>query len=239
MKYIYGPLKSRRLGMSLGISVTDYKTCCFDCVYCQLGRTTNLTARRNEYIRVEDVLAELKSWFENNSTEIGKLNYITFSGAGEPTLNINMGWLIAEIRKLTNVPIAVITNSAFLSDPSVRSELSGVDLIVPSLNAVTQDVFEKIDRPDKGIKIEGIIEGLAALRKEFRGKIWLEVMFVKGINDAVGEVKKLKSVIDRINPDKVQLNSPVRVPVEPDVKAVDRKTLEKFKNILGEKAEIL
>ena len=239
MKYIYGPLKSRRLGLSLGISVTGYKTCCFDCVYCQLGRTTNLTALRKDYIRVEDILVELKSWFENNGAEAEKLNYITFSGAGEPTLNINIGWLISEIRKLTTVPIAVITNSAFLSDPSVRLELSGADLIVPSLNAVSQDVFEKIDRPEKNIKIEGIIEGLAALRKEFSGKIWLEVMFVKGINDSLAEVKKLRSAIDRISPDKVQLNSPVRVPVEPDVLPVDGKTLEKFKDILGEKAEIL
>jgi wyosine [tRNA(Phe)-imidazoG37] synthetase (radical SAM superfamily) len=239
MKYLYGPLKSRRLGMSLGISLTPYKTCSFDCVYCQLGKTTQLTAKRDEYILVKEVLDELKSWCAQNSAEIQNLDYITFSGAGEPTLNIKIGQLIAEIRKLTTVPIAVITNSAFLNDPLVRQALCDVDLIVPSLDAVTQDVFEKIDRPDPSVKIEEIIEGLVNLRKEFSGKIWLEVMCVKGINDDIRQVKKLKAVIDRIHPDKIQLNSPVRVPVEPGVKAVARVKLEKFKEILGEKAEIL
>jgi wyosine [tRNA(Phe)-imidazoG37] synthetase (radical SAM superfamily) len=239
MKYIYGPVQSRRLGLSLGLSLTPYKTCSFDCVYCQLGKTINFSVRQQEYIPVKEILDELKSWLQNNPQEAQKLNYISFSGAGEPTLNIKFGELAVEIKRLVSVPIAVITNASLLKIPSVRQALSAVDLIVPSLDAVNPDIFQKIDRPHAGIKVEDVIEGLVSLRKEFRGKIWLEVMLVKGINDDLRHIKKLKEVIDRINPDKIQINSPVRTTTEPDALPVDKNKLEKIKEILGEKAQIL
>ncbi len=239
MKYIYGPVNSRRLGLSLGISLTPYKVCSFDCLYCQLGATTHKTTRRKEYVKISEVIDELKLWLANNRPKIKELKYITFSGAGEPTLNIKIGRLISQIKKITNVPIAVLTNSAHLSDPSVRRALLSADLIVPSLNAVTQDIFEKIDRPAKGIKIKDIIDGLIKLRKEFPGKIWLEVMLLKTINDDPRQFKKLKEVINKIDPDKVQLNSPVRRPPHQDVSCVDKHQLKKIKQILGAKAQIV
>jgi wyosine [tRNA(Phe)-imidazoG37] synthetase (radical SAM superfamily) len=239
MKYIYGPVNSRRLSLSLGVTLTPYKICAFGCIYCQLGRTAVYTQDRKEYIDIEEILSELKSWFQNNMEEAKNLNYITLSGCGEPTLNIKIGQLISEIKKITAVSIAVITNSALLVDVLVRRELLGADLIVPSLDAATQEIFARIDRPYSGIKIENIIQGLINLRKEFKGKIWLEIMLCRGINDDLRHIKKLKEIIEKINPDKIHLNSPVRTTAEPNILPVGRNKLEKIKEILGENCEII
>jgi len=239
MKYIYGPVKSRRLGLSLGISLTPYKICNFDCIYCQLGQTFKKTEARREYTRIEDILEELKNWIESNPAELKKLKYITLSGSGEPTLNIKIGSLISRIKKMTFVPVAVITNASLLHYPQARHALLGAELIVPSLDAATTSIFKKIDRPFKGIKLQKIIDGLVALRKEFSGKIWLEIMLVKGINDDARQIKKLKEIADKINPDKIQLNSPVRTTAVPGILPLERKELEKIRKIFGEKAEII
>lgn len=239
MKYIYGPVKSRRLGLSLGVTLTPYKICTFDCVYCQLGKTIHKTSERKEYLKTEEIINELKLWFANNPTAARSLNYITFSGCGEPTLNIKIGEIIAEIKKITAIPIAVITNASLLNDIEVRKALATTDLILPSLDSVRPEVFTKIDRPSQDIKVEDIINGLINLKKELKGKIWLEVMLVKGINDDLRQIKKLKEIIDKINPDKIQLNSPVRTTTEPNILAVDKNKLQKIKEILGDKCEII
>jgi len=239
MKYVYGPVKSRRLGLSLGISLTPYKICDFDCIYCQLGKTGEPTAARKEYVKIEDILSELKSWVQNNIEEAKNLNYITISGSGEPTLNTNIGEVISQIKKIATLPVAVITNASLLNDTEVRKALLGADLIVPSLDTVIPEIFKQIDQPHPDIKIEEIINGLISLRKEFRGKIWLEVMIVKGVNDDSGQIRKLKDIIDKINPDKVQINSPVRATTEEDVFPANKKRLEKIKEILGDKCEII
>ncbi len=239
MKYVFGSLKSRRLGNSLGINLTPHKTCSFDCVYCQLGKTTLKTQERKEYVSLKDILSELKTWLESNSEDLKNINYITLSGSGEPTLNDKIKQLILEIKKLTSLPVAVLTNSSLLKSAVVRGEILAADLIVPSLDAVEKKVFLEIDRPQENIEIEEIIEGLIALRREFKGKIWLEVMLVRGINDDIRYIKKLKKITDLINPDKIQLNSPVRTTSEPGVLSVDKKKLEKIQEILGEKCEII
>lgn len=239
MKYIYGAVKSRRLGLSLGLSLTPYKVCDFDCIYCQLGKTEHPTMERKEHISITGILDELRLWIRNNTGAAPALNYITISGSGEPTLNIKIGQLIEEVKKITAIPVAVITNASLLGDKDVRAQLLGADLIVPSLDSVIPEIFEKIDRPHPDVNIEEIINGLIALRKEFRGKIWLEVMVVKGVNDKLPQVKKLKSVVDKINPDKIQLNSPVRTAVDKNVLPVDDKKLEKFREILGDKCEVI
>ncbi|HLD82989.1 MAG TPA: radical SAM protein, partial [Candidatus Omnitrophota bacterium] len=150
MKYIYGPLKSRRLGSSLGITLTPYKICNFNCVYCQLGKTINTTSERREYIPIQEIINELKPWFTNNPEEAKNLNYITLSGSGEPTLNIKIGQLIAEIKKITPTPVAVITNASLLNEALVREALSCADLIIPSLDAASPEIFIKVDRPKEG-----------------------------------------------------------------------------------------
>ncbi len=239
MRHIYGPVKSRRLGFSLGLSLTPYKVCSFDCVYCQLGSTTIKTVERKEYIAIREVLDELRLWLETNASSIASLNYITLSGSGEPTLNNKIGELIAEIKKMTPVAVAVITNASLLSDPVVRQEIMQADLIVPSLDAVTETVFAKIDQPNAGIKVEEIIESLVKLRQEYRGKIWLEVMLAAGVNDDLRQIKKIKEAIDRINPDKIQLNSPVRSATQLHLRVVSAAKLKKIKALLGEKCEII
>jgi len=239
MKYIYGPVKSRRLGLSLGVSLTPYKICNFDCVYCQLGKTKQKSCERREYVSPEEIISELRAWMTNNPAEAATLSYITLSGLGEPTLNTKIGQIIEQIKQLTPCKVAVITNASLLHSPQVRSSLLAADLIVPSLDAVSQDVFMQIDRPQAGVKIEDIVKGLIDLRKEFSGSIWLEVMIVRGINDEPGQIRKLKEAVDLINPDMVQLNSPVRSTAEEGISPVDKKKLEKIKEILGDEAQII
>lgn len=239
MKYIYGPLKSRRLGLSLGISLTLPKTCNFDCLYCQLGKTGSRTNLRKQCVPIEEVFAEVKSWLGNNPAAAGTLDYITLSGSGEPTLNTGIGELIRKIKALTGVPVAVITNASLLSDAAVRQAVEAADLLVPSLDAVTPEVFARVNRAAPEIKIEDIIAGLVALRQEYKGKIWLEVMLVSGVNDDLRQIRKLKEVVDKINPDQIHLNSPVRSTAEPGVFPVARKKLEEIREILGGRAEII
>ncbi|MCM8801241.1 MAG: radical SAM protein [Candidatus Omnitrophica bacterium] len=239
MKYLYGPVYSRRLGLSLGLNLVPYKVCTFDCVYCQLGKTTCLTLERKEYINIEEILTELKSWFQVNPEKTKELKYITLSGSGEPTLNLKIAQLINQIKKITPLPIAVITNSALLSDISVRKELSETDLILPSLDAVKKEVFERINRPYPDISIEKIIKGLIDLRKEFKGKLWLEVMLCAHINDDLRDIRRLKKVIDEINPDIIHLNSPIRTTTEQNILPVRKNKLKRIKEVLGEKAQII
>jgi wyosine [tRNA(Phe)-imidazoG37] synthetase (radical SAM superfamily) len=239
MKYIYGPVQSRRLGFSLGVSLTPHKTCQFDCVYCQLGATTARTNERLSYIPAADILAELRAWLDVNQGLIKSLSFITLSGAGEPTLHKDIALLIAKIKEMASVPVAAITNSCLLIDAVVRKDLLQADLIVPSLDAASAEVFAKVDRPLPGVRIEDIIEGLVNLRKEYRGQIWLEVMLVKGLNDDIRHIRKLKEAIERINPDKVQLNSPVRTTTERSINPVDEAKLKQIQELLGEKAQII
>jgi wyosine [tRNA(Phe)-imidazoG37] synthetase (radical SAM superfamily) len=239
MKYIYGPVKSRRLGLSLGVSLSPHKICDFDCIYCQLGQTQEFTRVRKEFVKIEEILNELNSWLKNNAQEAKSLNYITLSGLGEPTLNLKIGNLIQEIKKIASCPVAVITNASLLNDKEVRSALADADLIVPSLDTVIPEIFKLLKRPLPQIRIDEIIQGLASLKNEFPGKIWLEVMIVKGVNDDLSQIKKLKEVIQRINPHKIQINSPVRTTAEPFVFPVSNKKLEKIKEILGDKCEII
>ncbi len=239
MKHIYGPVESRRIGLSLGVTLTPHKICNFNCVYCQLGRAQNIASERKEYLPVNDILDELSSWFINNSQMINELAYITLSGSGEPTLNSKIAQLITGIKKITAVPVAVITNSSLLGILEVRNSLLGADLIVPSLDAATEEVFRRVDRPHSEIKLGQIIQGLEDLRREFRGKIWLEVMLVKGINDDLRHIRKLKEVIGRIRPDKVQVNLPVRSTAESGIFAPGKSKLAKIKDILGDKCTVI
>ncbi len=239
LKYIYGPIKSRRLGLSLGLSLSKDKTCNLDCIYCQWGKTKKTVSRRKEYAKVEEIITELKSWMQDNPQITKELKFVTISGLGEPTLNTRIGELISRVREITGFSIAVITNSTLLGDPLVRKALLGADLIVPSLDAVDLKIFQQINRPHAGIEPDKIVDGLVALRKEFRGKLWLEIMLVSGVNDDSRHIEELKKAIQRINPDKIQLNSPVRATAEKNVLPLERAKLEKIKEILGDKAEII
>jgi wyosine [tRNA(Phe)-imidazoG37] synthetase (radical SAM superfamily) len=206
VKYLYGPVPSRRLGSSLGVDLTPRKTCSFDCIYCQLGKTTHKTAERREYVPVREVLAEVRDYMESG----GKCDYITLSGSGEPTLNSGIKQAIKGIKSLTDIPVAAITNSSLLPDRQVREEIKEADVVLPSLDAVTQRMFETINRPCSGLKISEIMEGLIKFTRKFTGEVWLEIMLVDGLNNDASEIESMSKVMDLINPDKIQLNTVVR-----------------------------
>lgn len=203
-KYLFGPVPSRRLGMSLGIDLIPKKVCSLDCVYCEVGKTTKLTTDRLEYVKYDKVIDELKDFMSNNP----KIDYITFSGSGEPTLNSRIGDVLNFIKKnYPEVKTAVLTNGTLLSDKNLIKELLKADVILPSLDAARQETFAKINRPAPGLSLQDYIQGIIDLRKEYTGKIWLEVLFLKGYNDSDDDLKKLKEAIVKIKPDSVQLNT--------------------------------
>jgi len=203
-KYLFGPVPSRRLGMSLGIDLIPKKVCSLDCVYCEVGKTTKLTTQRLEYVKYDKVINELNDFMSTNP----KIDYITFSGSGEPTLNSRIGDVLNFIKeKYPDVKTAVLTNGTLLSDKNLRKELLKADVILPSLDAAGEETFKKINRPAPTLSLDEYIQGIIDLRKEYSGKIWLEVLFLKGYNDSEDELIRLKKAIEKIKPDLVQLNT--------------------------------
>lgn len=203
-KYLFGPVPSRRLGMSLGVDLVPAKVCSLDCVYCEVGKTTKLTTQRMEYIPYEKIVEELTRYFDHAEDP----DYFTFSGAGEPTLNSRIGDVIHFVKKKKPaIPVAVLTNGTLFNDKAVRAELMEADVVLPSLDAATGETFNAINRPATSLDITTIIQGLADFRKEFKGKIWLEVFILPGYNDMAAELELLRKGIMKIAPDAVQLNT--------------------------------
>ena len=203
-KYIFGPVPSRRLGMSLGVDMVPKKVCSLDCVYCEVGQTTKLTTDRLEYIKLNKVKDELDHYFNNNPDP----DYITFSGSGEPALNLYIGDVLDFIKsKRPAIPIAVLTNGTMFYDSDVRNALMKADVVLPSLDAATEEVFRKINRPHGTLNIKKYIDGLINFCSDFKGKIWLEVFILPGYNNNRRELDELKKVIMQIQPDSIQLNT--------------------------------
>jgi wyosine [tRNA(Phe)-imidazoG37] synthetase (radical SAM superfamily) len=207
MGYLFGPVLSRRLGLSMGVDLLKYKTCNLDCVYCELGRTACLTSCRDRFVPRQKVIKEI----ELKSSE--PFDHLTFAGSGEPTLSLDLGEVLAKARKIIDAPVAVITNSTLLSSPSVRKEVAAADVVLPSLDAVSQTAFSAINRPAPGLLASEMIQGLKDFRKEFSGEIWLEVMLVRGMNDE--EAEEIARAAESTEPDRIQLNTVVRTPAEP------------------------
>lgn len=237
MKYVFGPVPSRRLGKSLGIDTIPLKTCNWNCVYCQLGRTVPLTNKRLEYIPRLDLLAEIQSALDDRSSP--QPDWITFVGSGEPTLHIGLGWLIQKVKSLTDIPVAVITNGALLHRPEVRRELQPADAILPTLDAGRADLYRKINRPHPQITFERLISGLIAFREEYRGHFWLEVMLVRGLNDTEQALRDLAVIVKPIQPDEVHINIPDRPPAEAWVQPPNEDGLARALAILGTTARVV
>jgi wyosine [tRNA(Phe)-imidazoG37] synthetase (radical SAM superfamily) len=233
-RYLYGPVPSRRLGISLGVDIVPHKVCTLDCVYCQLGRTTEKAIERKDYVPIEAVLVELQDRLKEGL----KADFITISGSGEPTLHRRLGELIDGIKKLTRIPVAVITNGTLFYRRDVRADCARADVVVPSLDAGDEAAFGKINRPHRDISIEKLVAGLCAFRKEFAGRIWLEVFLVEGLNTDIAEINKIKGLIERIGPDKVHLNTAVRPTAEPGIRRVDPKKLEAIASQIGPNCEV-
>lgn len=225
MKYLFGPVKSRRLGISLGIDLLPYKTCSLDCVYCECGGTTKLTNERSEYVNTREVISEIDSYLSQKPL----LDYVTFSGSGEPTLHNGIGSIIRHIKeKYPEYKVCVLTNSTLLTDSAVRKDISEADLIVPSVDAMTDASFEKILRPHLSLNYLMILEGVRLLRKEYKGKMIVEYFVVPGINDSPEEISLLKDYLMSLSPDSVHLNYLSRPGAEDWVKTASDSELEKI-----------
>ena len=203
-KHLFGPVPSRRLGMSLGVDLIPHKICSLNCVYCECGATTVLTHERKEYVPVDEVYSELKDFFKTNPDP----DYLTFSGAGEPTLHSHIGKVIAFLKNLRpGIPVAILTNGTLFSDPVVRKELMQADLVLPSLDAATDLALRRINRPQRSLKAADYVKGLVLFSREFKGEIWLEILILPGYNDGEENLIALKKAIQAISPGRIQLNT--------------------------------
>lgn len=234
-KNIFGPVHSRRLGISLGVDVIPYKYCPLNCVYCEVLRTNHLTIHRQEFFPPEEILSKVREVLATNP----ELDYVTFSGAGEPTLYSKLGEVILRIKEeFPQYKLAILTNGALLNHPSVRKEILPLDLILPSLDTCNPETFKKINRPHPSIKVSDLISGLIALRKEYSGPIWLEIFIIAGLNDSEEELESLSKAINRIQPDKVQLNSLDRPGAEFWVKPAGTRVLREVQRFLSERVDV-
>jgi len=235
MKYVYGPVPSRRLGRSLGIDPLPLKTCNYQCIYCQLGKTTNFTNERRNYYPKDEILVEIEEAIKQNKDNF---DYITFVGSGEPTLYKDLEELILKAKTFSNKPICVITNGALLHNEEVIKALLHSDIVLPSLDAGDERSFIKINRPHPDIDFESVIQGFIDFRSLFKGKFWIEIMIMKAINDSKKELLKIKKKIDLIKPDKIDINIPLRPPLEKWVKIPDKSIFVLLDEIFGSYSDI-
>ncbi len=236
-KHVYGPVPSRRLGVSLGIDPVPLKVCSFNCVYCEVAKTTLLTTERKEYVPANEILSEVKSFLSDYNGP--SIDYITFSGSGEPTLNSKIGYMIKEIKKITDIPVAVLTNSTLLYRTDVREEIENADLIKCTLDAADNKYLKRVNQPAPNVDIKNIINGIKALRKEYKGKIYIEVMIVKGVNDTDENYVQLKNVLKDLNANKIQINTVVRPPAFGFARPLSDDELKHALEIINNGAEII
>lgn len=234
-QYLFGPVPSRRLGRSLGVDVTPFKTCSFDCVFCQCGCTTELVTERGEFVAFEEVCAEIERWLK----EDGAADCITFAGSGEPTLYSRLGDLIKFIKARTKIPVIVLSNGTLLHRIAVRDELLQADIVKVSLSAWDEASFKKINRPAPGLSFEQVLAGQREFRKEFPGELWMEVFLMEGINANPEQVKKIAEAAAGICPDKIHLNTAVRPPAEAEVSPVSKERLETLCGLFSPRAEVV
>lgn len=234
-RYVFGPVPSRRLGRSLGVDLAPRKVCSFDCCYCQVGRTSRLSATLEHFTPVETILSEIAEKLRAGP----RPDHITLSGSGEPTLNADLGEIVDGIRKLTDVPVAVLTNGSMLRLPEVRAACARADVVLPTLDAPDEPTFQTIHRPAPGITLEDTVRGLEQFRKQFRGQIWVEVFLISGVNTAPEQVRLIGEKIARFNPDRIQLNTAVRPTADAGIKALSESELAALCTLFGPKAEVI
>ncbi|MCD6292093.1 MAG: radical SAM protein [Deltaproteobacteria bacterium] len=237
--HIFGPVPSRRLGLSLGIDLVPFKTCTLDCIYCELGKTATPVTERAEYVPYLELEKEIKTYFAAPDQSHQHLDYITLSGSGEPTLNKALPQVIKLLREVSKTPIALLTNGTLFNDSEVRREATLVDVILPSLDVISEDLFCKLNRPAPGLKVKEMVAGLIKLRQEFKGEIWLEILFCRGLNDTPQEIKRLIEAVAGIKPDKIQFNTVVRPGVLAEAVAVEQAFLQDILPQFGDQAEII
>jgi len=234
-KYLFGPVPSRRFGRSLGVDLTPYKTCSMDCVFCQLGRTTNKTVTREEYVETDSVIAELDDWLKRG----GHADYITLAGSGEPTLHSRFGEILEYIRKKSTIPAVLLTNGTMLQFQEVREAAACANIVKISLSVWDQASYGWVNRPHRQLQFDQLIEGQKAFRSQFKGQLWLEVFLVGGINSIPANVQKIAAFAKEIIPDRIQLNTAVRPPAEDFAAPLSKERMEGLINLFCPAAEII
>jgi wyosine [tRNA(Phe)-imidazoG37] synthetase (radical SAM superfamily) len=234
MTCVFGPVPSRRLGLSLGVDLIPAKTCTYDCLYCQVGRTTQKTVQTNAFVPVQEVIDELKK-----RLEISTPDAVTLSGSGEPTLYSKIDQVVAAIKRMTDTKVAILTNGSLFWLEVVRRRVADADIIMPTLTTAFEETFRTIHRSHPDLHLKSIIEGLKRLRQMYNGQIFLEVFLLAQINDGQEELEGLKKVVDEISPDKIQLNTVVRPPAHQSAISLDMERLKEIRDFFGEKAEII
>ena len=235
MGHLFGPVPSRRLGRSLGVDLIPPKTCPYHCIYCEVGPTTCQTRERFSY-QTEAIIQEMADYLKDPGV---RPDIITLAGSGEPTLNLGLGRIIREIKAMSQTPVAVLTNGALLYLPEVRRELAAADVVLPSLDAAREETYRAINRPLPELSLESLLEGLTAFRREYRGRLWLEVMLLKGLNDTEAELALLRRALAEIAPDQIQLNTAVRPGVEATAAPLDAGEMEAAAVFLGGPVEVI
>jgi wyosine [tRNA(Phe)-imidazoG37] synthetase (radical SAM superfamily) len=234
MSYIFGPVPSRRLGLSLGVDLIPPKTCTYDCLYCEVGKTTCHTIETGPFVSMNEIAAELEKALLS-----GRPDTITLAGSGEPTLNSEIDSIISLIKKRTDIPIAILTNGSLFWKEEVRARVLGADMILPTLSTVFEDTHRIIHRPCHGLDLPAIIRGIKDLRMQYNGLIFLEVILLAGINDTEKEIEGLKRAIEEISPDRIQLNTVIRPPSNIKARPVSPSRMEEIKNYFGDMAQII
>ncbi|MFO7838104.1 MAG: radical SAM protein [Desulfosalsimonadaceae bacterium] len=232
---VYGPVPSRRLGRSLGVDLVPYKICSYDCIYCQIGRTPKPTSERNPWVPAEKAVSAV---LQKLDTGIAA-DYITLGGSGEPTLNSEIGKIIRQLKEAVQTPVTVLTNGSLLMLPEVREEVAAADVVLPSFDACTEEMFQKINRPCPEIRFQEMAGGLAEFRREYEGSIWLEIFLVEGLNTSDAAVETFCAWLERIRPDKIHLNTAVRPTAESNVRRPSDDTLIRVRDKMGERAGIV
>jgi len=216
-KFLFGPVPSRRLGRSLGIDIVPSKVCSLNCIYCEVGRTTLCAVSRQRFNDPDDIINEFSQCYLE--LEHG-LDIVTVTGSGEPTLCSDLGYIISGIKKISRVPVGVLTNSTLFTDPQVREELMNADVVVPSIDAATQETFKKVCIPHPSLNIENINEAVVTFSNEYKGRLLIEILLCEGINDNFDELGKIADIIKRCRYEKVQLNTVHRPPAFSSAKTV-------------------
>ena len=237
MKRVFGPVPSRRLGQSLGIDPIPLKTCNWNCVYCQLGRTRPVTNERRTFFKKEIILGQVKEALDSHNP--GDIDWITFVGSGETTLQKGLDEMINGIKAFTDIPVAVITNGSLLYMPEVRHELLDADAVLPSLDAGNPSLYRRINRPHPACTFERLVNGMFAFREEYQHHLWIEVMLLKDVNDDEDSLREIAEHLEKINPDEIHVTQPTRPPAETWVKPPDETGLERAHIILGSVAKII
>ena len=234
-RYLFGPVPSRRLGLSLGVDLVPMKTCSLNCVFCEVGRTTRHTLERREYVPLRDVLAELELWESRG----GRAEYITLAGSGEPTLHTGFGRVLEFVRSRPRFASALLTNGTLFTESDVRRDACAADVVKLSLSAWDQASFERLHRPCKGVTLTDMVAGYRAFRRDYKGTLWVEVFLVPGFNDRTEDVRRIAALVASVAPDRIHLNTAVRPTAEQGVGLVEADRLEQLADLFRPRADVI